>query len=324
MVILDEVDRKILFELDIDARASFSQIGKKLKIGKNNVQYRVKKLVQDGVIKKFVVQPSIAKLGFFLGKIYIQLAGCTNKERAEIFQYLADDRQICWVASGEGRWDLLFGAYVRSISHFAGIKDGFFKRFEKFVTSYDVVFLVEGYTSQRGYLINRKSVFKQKVPDFMGEPKVVSLSPQEQQILSLIANNARFNYMEISRKLKIDIKTAKKRIVDLERKGVIQGYVSFLEPKKFGYSLFKLCIYLKDYEAKKVEFINYCLENPNVIHVIDSMGPWEIELEMEVASIDEFYNLTHEIRNRYSQIIKKTESVFISSESKLDFLPMQM
>ena len=70
---LDLIDRKILLELDTNARASFSQIGKKLRIGKNNVQYRVKRLLEDGVIKKFVTQFSLGILGLFLGKIFLQL-----------------------------------------------------------------------------------------------------------------------------------------------------------------------------------------------------------------------------------------------------------
>ena len=60
---------------------------------------------------------------------------------------------------------------------------------------------------------------------------------------------------------------------------------------------------------------------PNVIHIIQSLGPWEVELEIETESLEDFYNLTHQIRNEYSDIIKKTESVIISNEMKLDFFP---
>ena len=63
------------------------------------------------------------------------------------------------------------------------------------------------------------------------------------------------------------------------------------------------------------------MELPNVIHIIESLGPWELELEIETESLQDFYNLTHQIRNEYSDIIKKTESVIISNEMKLDFFP---
>ena len=63
------------------------------------------------------------------------------------------------------------------------------------------------------------------------------------------------------------------------------------------------------------------MELPNVIHIIQSLGPWELELEIETESLDDFYNLTHQIRNEYSDIIKKTESVIIYNEMTLEFFP---
>ena len=320
MVKLDLTDKKILLEMDTNARESFSGIGKKLGIGKNNVQYRVKRLIEEGIIKKFVVQPSLAKLGLFLGKIYFQLSGYSAEKEKELYRYLIEDKRISWVAKCEGRWDLMIGAYVENLSQFDRIKKDFFSGFEQFVTGYDVVFLTEGHTSQRTYLLNKKSIIPRKVKTFMGEGKA-EITSQDKEILKFIAENARFNYTEIANKFNINIKTAQKRIKDLEKKGIIQGYVTFLDPKKIGYNFFKLCVYLKDYQNKLGNFIRYCLELPNVIHVIESLGPWEIELEIETETLQDFYNLTHKIRNKNSDIIKKTESVMISDEIKLKFLP---
>src|SRR3989344_8480673 len=99
---LDKVDRKILLELDTNARATYQQIGKKLGIGKNNVQYRIKRLQEDKVIKKFVTQFSIGKLGLFLGKIYMQLSGLNQKTEHELYNHLLKDKRISWVAKSEG------------------------------------------------------------------------------------------------------------------------------------------------------------------------------------------------------------------------------
>ncbi len=316
---LDRTDRKIILELDTNARATFSEIGKKLGIGKNNVQYRVKRLVEDGVIRKFVTQFSLGTLGLFLGKFYLQLSGFGKDKETEIYAYLINDKRISWVAKCEGRWDLMIGCYVENLSQLNTIKQDFFKKYEKYITSYDVIFLVEGHTSQRTYLLNKKTIPK-KVEKFIGKERI-ELDEKDKQIVRLIANNARFNYLDIAQKTGLNIKTVQRRIRDLEKKGVIQGYVTFLDPHKIGYNFFKLCIYLQNYETKHDSFLRYCMELPNVIHVIESLGPWEAELEIEAETLEDFYNLTHQIRNDYSDIIKKTESVIISNEMKLDFFP---
>ena len=300
---LDLIDRKIILELDTNARATYSEIGKKMSIGKNNVQYRVKKLVEDGVIKKFVTQFSLGTLGLFLGKFYIQLSGFGKEKEQEMYDYLIKDKRISWVARCEGRWDLLLGCYVGSINQLNGIKQDFFRKYEKYVSSYDVVFAVEAYTSQRTYLLNQKSI-SEKIEKFIGKEKV-ELDDKYKQIVRLIANDARFNYLDIAQRTKLNIKTVQKRIHELEKKGVIQGYVTFLNPNQIGYNFFKLCIYLQNYETKFSSFLRYCMELPNVIHTIESLGPWELELEIETETLDDFYNLTHKIRNEYSDIIKK-------------------
>lgn len=316
---LDRTDRKIILELDTNARATFSEIGKKLGIGKNNVQYRVKRLVEDGVIRKFVTQFSLGTLGLFLGKFYLQLSGFGKDKETEIYAYLINDKRISWVAKCEGRWDLMIGCYVESIKQLSEIKQDFFKKYEKYITSYDAVFLVEGYTSQRTYLLSKNAMPK-KIKKFIGNKKT-ELSDKDKQIVRLIANDGRFNYLDIAQKTGLNIKTAQRRIRELEKKGVIQGYVTFLDPKKIGYSFFKLCIYLHNYESKLDAFLSYCMELPNVVHVIESLGPWEIELEIETETLEDFYKLTHQIRNEHSDIIKKTESAIISNEMKLDFFP---
>ena len=316
---LDIIDRKIILELDTNARATFSEIGKKLRIGKNNVQYRVKRLLEDGVIKKFVTQFSLGTLGLFLGKFYLQLSGFGKDKEKEMYDYLINDKRISWIAKCEGRWDLMIGAYVESLTQLNNIKQDFFKKYEEHITSYDVVFLVEGHTSQRTYLLNKKSIAK-KVEKFIGKEKA-GLDNKDKQIVRLISNDARFNYLDIAQKTGLNIKTVQRRVKDLEKKGVIRGYITFLDPHKIGYNFFKLCVYLQNYETKLNTFLRYCMELPNVIHTIESLGPWEIELEIETESLQDFYNLTHQIRNEYSDIIKKTESVIISNEMKLDFFP---
>src|SRR3989338_7214010 len=141
---LDLVDKKIILELDTNARATFSEVGKKLGIGKNNVQYRVKRLLEEGVIKKFVTQFSLGTLGLFLGKFYLQLSGFGKEKEEEMYNYITKDKRISWIAKCEGRWDLMIGCYVQNMQQLNNIKQDFFKKYEKFITSYDVVFLVEG------------------------------------------------------------------------------------------------------------------------------------------------------------------------------------
>ncbi|MFP3133097.1 MAG: Lrp/AsnC family transcriptional regulator [Nitrososphaeria archaeon] len=53
---MDEIDLKLLELLKEDGRASYIDLGKKLNLSEAAVRRRVKKLVEDGVIKKFTIE----------------------------------------------------------------------------------------------------------------------------------------------------------------------------------------------------------------------------------------------------------------------------
>ena len=50
---LDLLDRKIIFELDLDARQAASTIAKKLKVAKETINFRIKRLLKNEIIKDF-------------------------------------------------------------------------------------------------------------------------------------------------------------------------------------------------------------------------------------------------------------------------------
>ncbi len=68
---LDLKDRKILYELDINSRQSFSQLGKRVGLHKDVVAYRVKKLQEKGIIKNFITEINNYKTGYPTVKFYL-------------------------------------------------------------------------------------------------------------------------------------------------------------------------------------------------------------------------------------------------------------
>ena len=67
---MDQVDRKILCELDRNCRTPVSQIAKRLKIGRNVVSYRINKLEKEGIIFRYIASMNLGRLGFQTYKIY--------------------------------------------------------------------------------------------------------------------------------------------------------------------------------------------------------------------------------------------------------------
>jgi len=68
---LDQLDYKILYELDKDARASYTAMAKVLHISKQTVKNRVEKLMKEKVITHFITIINMANFGYIPYKVFI-------------------------------------------------------------------------------------------------------------------------------------------------------------------------------------------------------------------------------------------------------------
>src|SRR3989344_9070478 len=99
---LDVKDRKILYELDVNARQSASEIGKKVGLSKQVVTYRINKLIETGVIQEFYAVYDTSKLGFATYKIFLRLQNADINKQNEIIEYIKNHENIQFFISCDG------------------------------------------------------------------------------------------------------------------------------------------------------------------------------------------------------------------------------
>ena len=320
---IDQRDKRIMLELDRNSRQSISEISKNSKIPRNIVDYRIRQLVKEKIITKFVTEVALGKIGYFTYKIYCQISGLSKEIQDNFYRDLIENKNFIWVAKCEGRWDLLLASYAKNIIEFNKIKKEFLMKYGKFISDYAITTVDEAYILERIYLSEGKR--RKSVELYMGGTEVAQIDSADKKLLEILANNARIKIIELSKILKLNVRTSLSKIKRLEKEGVIQGYTTFFDLKKINYHFFKICIYLKDINEKRYkELISFCKEQKNVVHLIESVGPWELELEIETPSNIEFQEINNEIRNAFSDIVRKVESVIITDEMKLEFLPQNI
>ena len=71
--LIDERDRKILRELEEDARQTDSAIAKKIHLSKQVTNYRIQKLMESGIISNFYTVVNVGNLGLSTYYVFLQL-----------------------------------------------------------------------------------------------------------------------------------------------------------------------------------------------------------------------------------------------------------
>jgi len=118
MVKLDLKDRKILYELDLNARQSLTQIGTKVGLSKDVVSYRIQRMQDEGVITHFWAAINTYKLGYNVFRIYINFQDVNSKVKDEIIQYFCAEKNSWAVISFKGEIDFDAVFWVKDANEF--------------------------------------------------------------------------------------------------------------------------------------------------------------------------------------------------------------
>lgn len=318
---LDNIDKKIIYEMEKNARLSYRQVAQKIGSKKEIVAYHFNQLLKDKIINKMMPVFSITKLGIYACKIYLKLHGIDKENEKKLYDFLISNKAVSWIARCTGKWDILIAIYCHDIVEFSIKKNQILSRFSRFIQDYDITLIEDALVFSRDYLIG-KSVDYRKSLVFGGKKESIQIKDYDKEIIRLIRNDARFSITEISEKIGVDSRTVIARIRYLEKKQVLQGYTIFLNLQKIGYKLFKLCLYLNDYKIKDVDkLISYIKQNPNVIHIIKALGSWELEIEIEYDDIYKTYDYINELKTNFPEMIKRIDLAIIMEEVKWDMFP---
>lgn len=319
---LDRKDKQILTELDVDARQSYHQIAKKTGLSKEVVKYRIDRLIKNQTILRFHTVINYFKLGLVKFKLYLRLTN-TNKEKLEeITHYFHKHPLTEWVALTTGRWDIIVGFLVHNVNEFDQEVQQMLDLFsthiqEKYVTT--TLYLSH---ETRGFLGRSNNSKRTKIVYHTSQDPQEKIDQTDEEILRLLANNARLPATKIAKKLNLTPRIIQYHMKELEKKKIILAYKAHLNPKMLGRIFCKALIYLSITTEKRLDsFITYTSSLLEAIWPQRVMGNWDFELDMELENYDAFQNRLFEIKEKFPDIIKNHEFCIVSKEFKLDLYP---
>ncbi len=319
MMKLDLYDWKILNQLDLDCRQSDAEIGKKTRLSKQVVNYRIKKLLHEGIITSFYPHINLAKLGYGVHKIYLQFRSLKQEKEEEIWNYLIKQQNIIWVVSCSGKWDLIFGIASKTIEQFDNVLADFMNKYSDYISNRAISVF------NKATLHHRKWLLKQKQESVFwllgGKIEETKIDEIDYKILKNLNENARKQIIEVAKNAGISSSLAIQRIKKLREKGIIGAFRTGLNREKLGIHYCKSFIYYQNKTTEKEkQLLQYCHTLLNILGVSQSIGPWDLELEFEVQSYDDFHKIMKEMKNKYP-IIRSFETIYIEKEYGLSFLP---
>lgn len=317
---MDKTDRKILYALDTNCRQSNAKIAKQLKISKDIVNYRIKKLEEKSIIEGYRTVINTCKLGYWTFRIYLKLQNTTKEIEQKITHDLKNDNDIWWLGRNSGWNDIVFAFWTKSHRKFYNFWISFLKKYRRYIQEEKVSTFVEYVLFRRTYLLGKGDDKKTSDIIFIGEP--IKYDKIDWKILALLAGNARMPLLEIAQKIKLTPMAAKHRIKNLEKKGVIQGYKPIINFGKFGYNYYKVDMVLEDVSKIKA-MQTYCEMHPHIVYIDRTIGGSDLEFDLEVKSLAHFLEIMESFTEKFKDAIRNYQYFALYKVHKVLYFPVK-
>src|SRR3989344_1263206 len=198
MTALDIKDRKILYELDLNCRQSFNALAKKVGLSKDTVRYRIAQLQSLGIIQRFHTVINVSKLGFISFRLYLKFYNTTQNDEEKIISYLKQRKEVAWLVSIDGEYDLGMWILVRSIQEMNIIWKDIHQKFGNHIAKRWLTIMTKVPYYTRAYLLTKKH--NDAEFPFITEEEKEEIDPKSWKLLELLAPDARISILELAQK----------------------------------------------------------------------------------------------------------------------------
>ncbi len=317
---LDSYDRKILFELDKNARITTTELGKMIRKSKQFVDYRIKRLEDAGVLSGYITVIDYSRLGYQSIRIYFKFHNITREKQDELEHDLIKDKEVWWLATLEGQWDVGYATAVKNILDFYDYWDKIMTKYRKYISKRSVVVYTHIRQYPKSYIIKQENSERGTIVGASKETAKIDLL--DKKLLRILSDNGRMALLEIAKKLKTSPQVIRNHIKKLEKSKVILGYRALIDVSFLEYRYYKTYINLLD--TKRIqELQQFCLQHPNILNVNRTMGGRDFEIELQAKSFDEFDTIMNEIRKQFAGMIDDYEFVIAREEKKMVYFPFE-
>ena len=112
---LDLLDKKILYELDLNSRQPISELAKNVRSSRETVNFRLNRLIKNGYIKKFVTTLYTSNLNRFYYKLFYKFYKITPAIEKQIIDFISSYKKTAWFGTFEGPYDMAFLIIAKSL-----------------------------------------------------------------------------------------------------------------------------------------------------------------------------------------------------------------
>ena len=316
---LDLLDKKILYELDLNSRQPISELAKKVRSSRETVNFRLNRLIKNGYIKKFVTTLYTSNLNRFYYKLFYKFYKITPNIEKQIIEFISKYSKTAWFGTFEGPYDLAFLIIAKSLYDLNNFLIEFRKLFGDYILEQEIHTLTSVHRFNLKFFHQSKKTLHTQYPQ---ELKDTKLDDIDKEIIKELANNSRVPVISLAQKLKVDSGTITHRIRSLKENKIIGTYTLSVDFDKFKMQHFQINFKLRNHESIN-KIINFFSTHPNATFATVAFGKYDLAIELVVNNNMELKSIIDNFKNLYSSEILDHDTFLITKEYGITWYPYE-
>ncbi len=309
--ILTQKDVLILKKLLEDGRKSSASISKEIDLGREIVNYRIKRLIKKNLIIKFVPKINEKCLNYKEYVIFLKLNLEDKISKEKFIKEQIGNKYLIWMIKSESGWDLIVRLYAQSIDEFKEKLNEILEKYSNVLARYYTIISSDEIKETEKEILS-KAIFKEDVKnaDFsiIKDQEMMQIDSKDREIISLLEEDARILYKDIAKKLDVSSDTVKYRIDKMKEQGVIENFLPVINYNKLGLiyyaGIIKFSYLNKESEEEITEKIN---SSPCIIKAIKNLNSEEFFLTLVFNDEKEISDFEKSFASKFKDKIESLE-----------------
>lgn len=312
---IDKKDWRILATLSKDCRTSLTQVAKAVEVSREVADYRIKKLVKNGIIKSFCAEVNLQALDYTKHVVYLELKNVDKEKEENIFKFLKNHKFIGWIVTSTGKWSIIFDIHSRGTQHLSKLIKELKQELGDYFGEYDIVTLEKYQYFHTKFFGEKYTIPKKKARD-------IKIDETDLLLLKILRNNARIDYVKLSKEIKLTPEAISKRIKRLRDNEIIKQFYIFPDLTKLGFEHYNIQINLENIDNEKEDKIMNSLQNhKSVSFIYKPISHWDIEFGVFVKNPGELRDFMSQLRTLHPENIRIKDVALFYEELLPNFLP---
>ncbi|MFA6073349.1 MAG: Lrp/AsnC family transcriptional regulator [Candidatus Woesearchaeota archaeon] len=349
-------DKKILYVLNVDSSLSIVAIEKITKIPRNVITNRLKKLEISKIIKAYKLNINYKLLGFEEFEVYLRLMGNDNKKKKELIQKLTEHKNISWIGTCFGNYDLKLSLYAKNNQELYSILLDALNGYKEYIKAQEIVSVTRKYKMDKSLFLstilkeqinfdinksinskitieqsnkqhdkekqNNKQNKAQKIENKLKlNYKTEQLDSVDKTLILELSKNPRSKLITLANATNLSIQGVKNRITSLQKRQIIFGSSALINGQILN-NIWATCLFkLTLDESQEILLEKYILTMSGTTSAVRLIGRWDLGITFFSISIDDLQTKINDFKAAFKDQIKDYDSLIILENFKYPKLP---